>query len=190
MKRRGLSDKEVEDYIKVLPKVRDDRNPREIYQNVSLRLKKKRKRTWVAPAFAAAAAVALVMMLVSSGIFESKPEKEIAFDQAQNARSSGTASQSADAPDKNKSDNAEKDKESQLKVALYDEDDDAAIENAATSLYAEEVGDGEPVTIWLPEQNVNYMIPFTRQFRRRKAKTGLIFFNPQLLLCRSQILSC
>lgn len=173
MKRRGLSDKEVEDSIKLLPRVKDDRNPREIYQNVSLQLKKKRKKSWIAPTFAAAAAVALVMMLVSPGIFESEREKEIALEQAQNTRSSGTDGQSADAPDKHKSAKTGKDDQSQLKIALSDEGDKAALENAATSLYPEEVGNGEPITIWLPEQNVNYMIPFTMAVPKEKGENWL-----------------
>ncbi len=54
MKRSEWSDNELEELLRQMPKVKDHRDPRDIYQNISL--KKRKTKSWLLPGMAAAAA--------------------------------------------------------------------------------------------------------------------------------------
>ncbi|WP_078545999.1 hypothetical protein [Litchfieldia alkalitelluris] len=66
MKRSEWSDEQLEQLLTQMPPMKDNRNPQEIYQNISLQVKKKRKTTWVVPSIAAAAALILFFVLSPS----------------------------------------------------------------------------------------------------------------------------
>lgn len=62
MKKSEWSDREIEELLMQMPKIQDHRDPRDIYQNLSL--KKRKTKSWLLPGLAAAAAVLLFFILV------------------------------------------------------------------------------------------------------------------------------
>lgn len=59
-----MNDKELKELLKALPKVKDPRDPQEIYQNVSMKMNRKKQKSWIFPSLASAAALILFVFLV------------------------------------------------------------------------------------------------------------------------------
>ncbi|WP_142255361.1 hypothetical protein [Bacillus sinesaloumensis] len=66
MKKSEWSDEQLEHILSQMPEVKDHRNPHEVYQNVTRKMKKRKKRVWVIPSFATVAAVLLLFILAPS----------------------------------------------------------------------------------------------------------------------------
>lgn len=67
MKKSEWNDEQLEQMLMQMPTIKDHRNPREIYQNISLKVnKKKRKKVWFVPTIATAAAALLLFILAPS----------------------------------------------------------------------------------------------------------------------------
>ncbi|MFS0863514.1 GerMN domain-containing protein [Fredinandcohnia sp. 179-A 10B2 NHS] len=67
MKKSEWNDEQLEQMLMQMPTIKDHRNPREIYQNISLKVnKKKRKKVWFVPTIATAAAALLFFILAPS----------------------------------------------------------------------------------------------------------------------------
>ncbi|CAM3985965.1 hypothetical protein [Mesobacillus thioparans] len=68
MKKSQLSDKQLEDLLGQMPKIKDHRDSRDIYQNIAHRVEKRKKMpTWVIPG-AALAAVLFLAFILSPGL--------------------------------------------------------------------------------------------------------------------------
>ncbi|WP_409298014.1 hypothetical protein V1498_07765 [Peribacillus sp. SCS-26] len=96
MKRYDFSEQQIEETLRKLPAVKDERSKAEILQNIELRSNRRRKREkrWV-PAAAGAAAVLLFSILASSYLHtEQKSEDSAAIHQDQSG-----SSKSAGSPD-------------------------------------------------------------------------------------------
>ncbi|MCM3093080.1 MULTISPECIES: GerMN domain-containing protein [unclassified Cytobacillus] len=63
MKESKWSDEELQELLNQMPKIKDTRDPREIYQTIEIKMGKQKKRTWILPAAAGAAALLLLFIL-------------------------------------------------------------------------------------------------------------------------------
>ncbi|MFT4413140.1 hypothetical protein ACLM5H_04685 [Fredinandcohnia humi] len=63
MKKSEWNDEQLENLLAQMPTIKDNRSPREIYQNISLKVNKKKKKNWVVPSIATAAAALLLFIL-------------------------------------------------------------------------------------------------------------------------------
>ncbi|QOR65311.1 hypothetical protein IM538_15975 [Cytobacillus suaedae] len=63
MKKSEWNDEQLEHLLTQMPIVRDNRDPREIYQSISSKVKRKKKNTWIIPSLATAAALALIIII-------------------------------------------------------------------------------------------------------------------------------
>ncbi len=81
MKRSEWNDEQLENFLSQMPKVKDNRNPQEIYQNISLKVKKRRRPTWIVPSLAAVAAVVLLLVL-SPSLLSSLNNKESSMEES------------------------------------------------------------------------------------------------------------
>lgn len=59
-----MNDKELKDLLKALPKIKDHRDPQEIYQNISMKMNRRKQKPWIIPSLASAAALILFVFLV------------------------------------------------------------------------------------------------------------------------------
>lgn len=50
MKESKWSDEELQELLNQMPKIKDTRDPREIYQTIEIKMGKQKKRTWILPA--------------------------------------------------------------------------------------------------------------------------------------------
>ena len=82
MKKSEWSDKQLEELLRQMPKIQDHRNPRDIYQNLSI--KKRKRPAWLVPGFATAAALLLIFLLVPKML----DGTESSFDSAKQEKSS------------------------------------------------------------------------------------------------------
>ncbi|WP_043934006.1 hypothetical protein [Bacillus sp. EB01] len=150
MNKRGWSDKEVAELIRNMPKVTDDRDPRDIFQNISMKIKKKRKGLWIMPGIAAAAAAVLLFLLISPGAFN------LSGDGNKTSTAGDKSSQTNlvatdDSKKKNQADDTQM-------IALVDENPG----HTGSALYAEEVGESEQaVTIFVPDGQIQNLVPVT-----------------------------
>ncbi|GAE43422.1 hypothetical protein [Mesobacillus boroniphilus] len=80
MKKSQLSDKQLEEILGQMPKVKDHRDSRDIYQNIAHRVEKRKKMpAWVIPGAALAAALFLAFIL-SPGLMGTNYSEEKSMD--------------------------------------------------------------------------------------------------------------
>ncbi len=63
MKKSEWNDEQLEHLLSQMPIVKDNRDPREIYQSISSKVKRKKKNTWIIPSLATAAALLLIALI-------------------------------------------------------------------------------------------------------------------------------
>ena len=64
MRRTELTEKQLEEILKQMPKIRDNRDSHELYRAISSKMKKKKRPGWIFPSIATAAAFSLLFMLI------------------------------------------------------------------------------------------------------------------------------
>lgn len=68
MKKSEWNDEQLEQMLSQMPKMKDNRKPQEIYQNITLKMNNQKKRVWMVPTFASVAAALLLFILAPSFI--------------------------------------------------------------------------------------------------------------------------
>ncbi|MBT2656437.1 negative regulator of sigma-X activity [Bacillus sp. ISL-18] len=150
MKKSEWSDRELEELLRQMPRIHDHRDPRDIYQNISL--KRKRIRPWVLPGLAATAALLLFLILMPKLIGGMHFSHESAEEKS--ASSGNTAMQkdsSAFKKEKASSKEAETNKTQQANLLKT--------ENVKTAIYEDQVGKGTVLTYWVPDAQAQILIP-------------------------------
>lgn len=80
MKKSQLSDKQLEDLLGQMPKIKDHRDSRDIYQNIAHRVEKRKKMpTWIIPG-AALAAVLFLAFILSPGLLGNNTSEQMSMD--------------------------------------------------------------------------------------------------------------
>lgn len=171
MKKSQLSDKQLEEILGRMPKIKDHRDPRDIYQNIAHRVEKRRMPTWVIPS-AALAAVLFLAFILSPGLMgvNHSADKSIERNSASDAKSSMEMDTAI------RDDAAKKSGDEQESTLMMDATDTEeqkakdfrALENTnmysdLTALYHEEIeGDNlQAFTYSIPDDNLQVNIPVT-----------------------------
>lgn len=172
MKKSEWSDKQLEELLRQMPKIQDHRNPRDIYQNLSI--KKRKRPTWIIPSFATAAALLLFFLLVP--------------------RLLGGTQYSLDSAKQEESASEEKLSNSEDRSSLMMEKEDTArIENGIsgtdpkmlmtgnkTALYDGEVGNGTVITYWIPDSQAQILVPVSIVVTPDNNKNWLMVFTESM----------
>lgn len=172
MKKSQLSDKQLEEILARMPKIRDHRDPSDIYQNIAQKVEKRRTPAWILPSLASAAVLFLVFIL-SSGLMGSNQSADKSVEQqAVSDEKSVTEMDSAfteetkleEKKDKQENmmmmDQAESIKnQSKNSTSLKKSDPSAGL----TALYESELFDGsvQAVTYVIPDQAGQILVPVT-----------------------------
>lgn len=178
VKKSEWSDKQLEELLRQMPKIQDRRNPRDIYQNLSI--KKRKRPTWIIPGFAAAAALLLFFLLVPR-----------MFDGTQYSLDSAKQEESA---------SEEKFSSSEDRSSLMTkEEDNARKENgisgnepglrmplSQTALYDEDVQNGTAITYWIPDSQVQILVPVTIVVSPNNNKDWLTLFTESMGLLKEE----
>jgi hypothetical protein len=176
VKKSEWSDKELEELLMQMPKIKDNRHPRDIYQNLSL--KKRKAKPWLLPGLAAAAALLLFAILVPKVM-------------------DGPQNYSQDAKQEAKSSVNKEMKEADRKespIALKKDDTSANNEASSgaskssiaktdsikTAIYSDDVGNGKVLTYWVPDPQAQILIPVSTIVTNDTNKSWLTLFNENM----------
>lgn len=173
MKKSEWSDKQLEELLRQMPKIHDHRNPRDIYQNLSI--KKRKRPAWLIPGFAAAAALLLFFLLVPKMLNGTQNS----FDSAKQEESSSEAKIS------------QSDDQSSLLMKKEDSISGSEPEMRITeinknALYDDEVGDGSVITYWIPDSQAQNVVPISIVVTPDNNKNWLTIFTESMELLNEE----
>lgn len=171
MKKSEWSDKELIELLQEMPKIEDHRHPRDIYQN--LPLKRRKKIPWLLPGIATAAALFLFFILVpklmdSPQFSQDNSVKQEAAEGAkslkENYDSSGTANSGTQ----------------EGKISTMEKAELNNQEIATTAVYDDAVKDGVVLTYWVPDDQVQNLIPVSTIVNNPDGKDWVTLFNENM----------
>ncbi|NHC39058.1 hypothetical protein G6549_03705 [Bacillus sp. MM2020_1] len=168
MKKSEWSDKQLEELLRQMPKIQDNRNPRDIYQNLNNR--KKKIKQWLLPGLATACALLIFFILVPKLMIGNQFAEEKA---SQKDASAGQEVQNADENSKlaKESDNSQAKTFSEagnnelLKTAIYDDD----------------VNNGTVLTYWIPNSQAQILVPVSTLVNDSNDKLSFTLFIEKMM---------
>lgn len=179
MKKSEWSDKQLEELLRQMPKIQDHRNPRDIYQNLSI--KKRKRPAWLLPGIATAAALLLFILLVPKLLDGS----QYSFDSAKQESSSSQEKRSLS-----------EDKSSQLTKKEDTTENKDGISGAEpkmlmtgrdkTALYDYEVGNELVITYWIPDSQAQILVPISTVVQPDDNKNWLANFTETMGLLKEE----
>jgi hypothetical protein len=170
VKKSEWSDKQLEELLRQMPKIEDHRNPRDIYQNLSI--KRRKTPTWLLPSVAAVAALFLLFILVPKLMVGSefsldKVEQENSVEQKMSLADDSSAG------NENKSTAIEEDTPGEQPNIPMQEGNNTAV-------YENEVGNGQVLTYWIPDQQAQILIPVSTIVNVEGNESWLTLFNESM----------
>jgi hypothetical protein len=176
VKKSEWSDKQLEDLLRQMPKIQDDRDPRDIYRN--LPVKKRKTKQWLLPSIATVTAFLLLFILVPrvmDGTYlldnaseeESSEDKNLSF--AENNNDSSIALKKEDTSLK---------KSSILDTEKTENKELMGTESSIkTAIYEDEVGNGKVLTYWIPDPQGQILIPVSTLVSDSKDQSWLPLYT-------------
>ncbi len=163
MKKSEWNDKQLEDLLKQLPKIQDDRDPHDIYQNISRKQRKKRHKWWVMPSVASISVI--LVMILSTNLIDPDTKKEKieegSMESSQLARSkdSSTTEQMGKISNKEPNrvfvDEVQPNKEETSSLTALD------TEWNYSAVYEEDLEGNEVLTFAIPDQQEDNIVPIS-----------------------------
>lgn len=171
MRKSEWSDKQLEELLQNMPKIKDHRDPRDIYQNITLKLNKKKQRSWIIPSVATAAAILLCVILTpnlinfndtagSSSDKKSSPKTEEQMDISANEEKATSIADNS----KGKESSA-KENEQEMYMAKSEE------KEYYTALYSTDVTKENVFTFYIPDTQVQNIVPVSVVVAKEDGKT-------------------
>lgn len=150
MKKSEWSDKQLEDLLRQMPNIKDHRDPRDIYQNISTKLNKEKRRSWLMPGLAAVAA-ALVFLMIVPGIWSQQDSMhEMSLEKSAPEQMDQAEEQSRNGAVEKKAADQLQDNRTLSKMDTID---------IRTALYPSEVGNKQVLTYWIPDSQAMFLVP-------------------------------
>ena len=172
MKKSEWSDKQLEELLRQMPKIEDHRNPRDIYQNLSI--KKRKRAAWLIPGLATAAALLLFFILIPRFL-----EGTQSFDSAKQEESSSQEKISL-ADDNSSILNKEDDGLSGAEPKMM------MTEMNKTAIYDDEIENGKVLTYWIPDSQAQILVPVSIVVPTDDNKNWLTIFTESMGLLKEQ----
>jgi hypothetical protein len=156
MKRSEWSDHELEQLLRQMPKIKDNREPHDIYQSLSLKAKKKKRPVWIIPS-AASIAAALLLFLLAPNIWQG-----INGNDSAQAPKEETQIARGDQSDSRIMEKASPDNQENLEITDNPGLTGMSILAASeTAIYEEDIVDQDIFTYWIPDQNASIIVPIS-----------------------------
>jgi hypothetical protein len=172
MKRLEWNDKQLEEILRQMPKIKDHRHPQDIYQNLSFKLRRKKLHSWILPTTAMAATLLLFAILVPNIMDLSSSSNE----KAVKHQASTAENQKAAKIEGNQKESVlmmQKDQESQS-ISLKQE------EISKTAVYKSDIGNGKVLTYWIPDKYGQMLIPVSTIINHPGKKSWIELFNENM----------
>ncbi|WP_040208300.1 hypothetical protein [Neobacillus jeddahensis] len=177
MKRSEWSDNELEELLQQLPKIQDHRDPRDIYQNLSL--KRRKMKPWIVPSIAAAAALLLFFILIPQFMDGTK----VSYENAQEEKAS-TKNNDIKLNEKHEDSTIAMEKDSNSpKEQIFSgavKKEQVGTSGLKTAIYEDEIGNGRVLTYWIPDQQAQILIPVSIIVSDSKEKSWLTLYNEKM----------
>ncbi|MDR6122536.1 hypothetical protein QFZ87_002133 [Bacillus sp. SLBN-46] len=175
MKKSEWSDRELEELLMQMPKIKDHRNPRDIYQNLSL--KRRKTKTWLLPSLATAAALLLFFILVPKlmdGANSSSDKQAEITSFNQETKDADQKKNSTFALNKGESSSKEK------ALSGTPKNEVMATSTVKTAIYADDVGNGKVLTYWIPDPQGQILIPVSTVVAKADNESWLTLYNENM----------
>lgn len=177
MKKSEWSDKQLEELLRQMPKIHDHRNPRDIYQNLSI--KQRKRSAWIIPGIATAAALLLFFLLVPT-MFD---RTEYSLDRAVQEKVSKEEQKSISQEDSSilKEDSTKNEtgiSGTEQKMLMTSSD--------KTALYDDELGNGTVITYWIPDSQAQILVPVSTVVQLNQNKNWLTAFIETMGLLKEE----
>lgn len=179
MKKSEWSDKQLEELLRQMPKIQDHRNPRDIYQNLSI--KKRKRPAWLVPGFATAAALLLIFLLVPKML----DGTESSFNSAKQEESS--SEEKISLADDNSSIMMKKEDVAETENGISGAEPKMLMTGSdKTALYDYEVGNGTVMTYWIPDSQAQILVPISTVVNIDSNKDWLTTFTESMGLLKEE----
>jgi hypothetical protein len=197
MRKSKWSDEQLEEFLSQMPKIKDNRDPREIYQNIEMKIGRQKQKTWILPAAAAAAALLLFFILAPSLMnWQESADKsvEIKADKssssAEIAGENNTFEANDDKAELKAEEEIEEDKAEQFDdVSKNDAEKESndqlrmqsvAADTSATAVYEEDLAGKEVLTYAIPDQTAQNIVPVSVLVEEDPAKSKFDLFEENM----------
>ncbi|AND41283.1 hypothetical protein [Cytobacillus oceanisediminis] len=195
MKESKWSDEQLQELLRQLPKIKDDRDPRDIYQTIEIKMGKQKNKTWILPSIAAAAALLLLFILVPNLMswqesadkqVESKADQSTSSEQITSENNTFLEAKEEDseliAQEKGseEQDQAELSAEPEAEAEVNDEEisqKTVASESSPTAVYEEDLAGKEVLTYAIPDQAAQNIVPVSVLVDENPARTKFELFE-------------
>jgi hypothetical protein len=169
VKKSEWSDKQLEELLRQMPKIQDDRNPRDIYLNLSIR--KTKTKQWLLPGLATVAALLLFFILVPKLMVGPQYSEDKASEK------NSSTEQEMQTADNSTLSLKEEDAESKAKTFSGAE----KVELLKNAIYDDEVGNGTALTYWIPDPQAQILVPVSTIVKDTNDKSWLTLFNKEMV---------
>jgi hypothetical protein len=170
VKKSEWSDEELIELIQEMPKIEDYRHPRDIYQN--LPFKRRKKIPWLLPGIATAAALFLFFILVPKFMDNNQYSRD-------NAKQEATQDAKVAREDNNSSGIANGDAQQDQTYTM----EKAQLKNeeiSTTAVYDDAIKDAAVLTYWVPDDQAQNLIPISTIVNNTDGKDWLTLFNENM----------
>lgn len=154
------NEKQLEELLRKMPKIEDHRDPREIYQNISLKMNKRKQKSWVIPSIATAAAI-LLFVVLSPNLMSWNDRAEQSTDQ--NSSTEVADKMEMAKVEENKTAVVE-DAEDQKESSQTENEESVSsltVEDTYTALYKEDVNNENVLTFTIPDVQAQNVVPIS-----------------------------
>jgi len=153
MEKNNWSDEQLKSLLRQFPAIKDERDPKSIYQNIAAGKSKQRiRRPWLMPAVASVFAF-MLLIVIGESFFRSNNGNYNLSDSSSSENSKYIAINEDSQSTENSSSFQMKEQSGEV------ENRQADVELQTTALYAEEVGDKELLTYPIPDKNLQVAVP-------------------------------
>lgn len=154
---KKISDEQLEEWLREMPKLKDHRDPHDIYENISKRLEKRPRKTWIIPSIATAAAVFLVAILTfnlfDGESFNHSADKSLK-EEAATEQNTSLKKEESSVENEERMDEGNEENSTDMNDITFQ-----STENPTTAIYAEDLGTMQVFTLAIPDNQVQNIIP-------------------------------
>ncbi|WP_102274711.1 hypothetical protein [Cytobacillus massiliigabonensis] len=187
MKKSEWSDNQLKELLSQMPKIKDERDPSEIFQNITVRMNKRKQRTWIMPTAAAALAAVLFLILVPN-LFNWENTEEQASDSTKQSAASEKISMKEGVNIQEAEQNetyedsaipftAEEAPEKDSEIGIRSMD----IEDPETAVYEEDISGMEVLTYAIPDEKAMMAVPVSVLVTKNEDKSKFDLFEENMV---------
>lgn len=188
MRKSEWSDKQLEELLSKMPKIEDNRDPRDIYQNITLKLNKKKQRSWIIPSVASAAAI-LLFVILTPNFMNWNDSAEDSVERSAASRSSEYVQMDKK---EDKTSNVEEDQnEEQMEIMSEEPEEEMSISSvdvaeSYSALYDTDVNGGNVYTFAIPDNLAQNVVPISVVVPNEEGKSPIEQFNETMSLLQEE----